>query len=140
MWLWIVAVAGSFATAGCGLFDDPTPERATVMLGGDSGTPVEIIVSTRFLAGVTETGVTQVELLTADTLLRPLPFDTTYSIRTDQRFFVRVARADTVDAQLQMSVLVDERERFRRDAPIANGPFTFVFRFNEPTTAIIEVI
>ena len=138
--LWIVAVAvGAVGFGGCDWFDDPSPEFVSVSLTGDPGETVEILVSKQFLTGIDENDVTQVQIFQGDTLIRALPWDTTISIRLEQRFFVRSIDADSVSNQLRMQVRVDGVSEYDKSGE-ASGEFQFVFTFNQPITNVVELI
>jgi hypothetical protein len=44
----IVLLTVSLATAGCGWFDDPAPNEARLVVQGESGITVRLVVSTKF--------------------------------------------------------------------------------------------
>lgn len=134
--LLLLAAAG----AGCSWFEDPSPDRARLVLDGDGGTPVRVVTSVEFLASVQGDGRSVVQLLTADTAYRVLPFDTTYVIRDHQRFFVEVSR-DTSDlASIRVQVLLDRVSRFDEEGPLLeDSPFRFVYTFNQRIRHVDEV-
>lgn len=137
--LLVVGLLTVVAVGGCGLFDDPSPETVVLSLSGDAGQTVEVLMSKQFLTGVNEFGVTQVQLFLGDTLYRALPWDTSVSIAREQRFFVRVLDADSVETQLQMRVTIDNGQEFEKSG-VASDAFQFVFTFNQPITNVIEVL
>ena len=125
---------------GCGWFDDPSPDTARIVLEGEPGATVRVVASTKFIAGRTEGRKLTVELFQADTTLRTLPFDTVYSIRGDQRFFLEVARSDSLaEPSVQVRVFLDDDERFKRQGVLRETPIRFVFLFNQPTFDVVEV-
>ncbi|MGH7501618.1 MAG: hypothetical protein ACREL7_07650 [Longimicrobiales bacterium] len=126
--------------AGCDWFDDPSPEEARVVIDGDAGTTITLIASSKFVAGVNELGVTRVEILESDTILTSLPFDRTFDIRGDYRFFVQASRLDADVGSLRMQVFVDEDREFdEAGSLLADAPFRFVYQFNQFLTDVIEV-
>jgi hypothetical protein len=126
--------------AGCDWFEDPSPEEARVVIEGDAGTTVVLIVSSKFVAGVSEAGVTRVEIIESDTILTSPPFDRTFNIRGDYRFFIQAARLDADVGSFRMQVFVDEDREFDESGPLLqNGPFRFVFQFNQFLTDVIDV-
>ena len=134
----LVAFVGG-ALGGCGWFDDPSPESATVTLTGDAGQVVELLVSKQFVAGVDQNQVTRVQVFQGDTLRRAVPWDTTISIRIEQRFFVKMLDADSVSQQLRMRVLIDANPEYDK-AGQASEVFQFVYTFNQPVTNVVELI
>jgi hypothetical protein len=128
------------ALAGCDWFDDPTPRQIGLTLDGEAGGMVELVMSTQFVAGVTEAGVTQVQLFVADTLIRALPVDTVVSIAVDRRFFAQFIPLEADSAQVHVRVEVDARELFDDERFVrAEIPFRYVYLFNSRVTNTIEV-
>ena len=58
---------------GCGIVENPSPEEAHLIVDGEVGKQVRIIVSTRFVASVNAARQTQVVLIGADTIVTTLP-------------------------------------------------------------------
>ena len=137
--LWLAA---SLVLAGCGIFgDDKLPEDLTVQIQGETGTAVDVVVARQFVSGVDELGVTQIQLLSSDTLSVVLPMDSTFDIRADRQFFAEVipAPADTLE-QVRFIATLDGRSLFNEQGSILpESPFRFVYVFNQPTTRTIEV-
>jgi uncharacterized protein (UPF0248 family) len=137
----ILLAAAGLLMGGCGMFEDPTPQQARLVIEGEAGKQVRLIVSTKFVAAVNEEGQTRVVIFQSDTLLTTLPHHRIVSIREDQRFFVEAARSETDLQALRMEVYVDSRKQYDEDGPlVANQPFRFVYSFNQAVTRIIEVI
>lgn len=137
----VVAVALTMAPlAGCGWFDDPTPDEARVSLEGAAGEDVQIVMSKQFLTGVTTDNVTQVELFQSDTLIRSMPFDTTINISNEQRFFVRTIDVDTVSTTARMQVFIDGTARYDQQTLVTVEQLLFLFAFNQPVTSFIELL
>jgi hypothetical protein len=127
-------------SAGCDWFDDPSPQEARVVIDGDPGTTIVVIASSKFVAGVNDIGVTRVEIIESDTIVTSPPLDRTFSIRGDYRFFVQAARLDADVNSLRMQVFVDDDREFDESGPLlADGPFRFVFQFNQFLTDVIDV-
>jgi len=126
---------------GCSWFEDPSPEEARVLISGDPAAPIELIVSSRFVAGVNEDGLTRVVIIESDTILTALPFDRKFDIRGDYRFFAQAARRDADIGSMRMQVFIDSRQEFDADGPlVVDGPFRFVFQFNQFLTDAIDVV
>jgi hypothetical protein len=136
-------LAAALLTAGaCNAFPDQNPEAVNFRLSGSAGTVIEAVYSTAFVAGVTEEGVTEVRIFSADTVMQTLPVDTTVSIVENQQFFVQVlpaAVSDTLD--VSVNVEIDGR-RVLNDAgfifPL--NPWRYVYQFNQLLTQSVEVI
>lgn len=132
--------AALLAPVGCDWFDDPTPTEARVVFDGDAATPVRIVLSKRFVAGVDAQRVTRVELIRADTFFRTLPFDTTYDIRQERIFFAEGSVLEEELGNFSMQVLVNGERNFDETGPLtADLPFRFVYTFNQFVTSNIDV-
>lgn len=136
----VLLVVCLFAVA-CSLFDDPVPNEARVLIEGETGKTVRLIVSTKFVAAVTPQGQTRVEVFQSDTIVTTLPYERVYTIEDDQRFFVETARLDADLANLRMQVYVDDRRQFDEvGALVASRPYRFVYAFNQVITREIVVL
>lgn len=130
---------GLASAAGCGVFDNPTPHDISLRLSGNA--PVEIILSQRFLAGVDESGGTQVQILSADTLHRTLPLDTVVDIAVNQRFFVQVTPEGADMTSIGALVRVDDRTVLDDSGDVAaSDPWRYVYVFNQQITQIVDVV
>lgn len=127
--------------AGCGLVEDLTPDEATLVVEGEAGKEVRIIVSTDFVAAVTEEGITRVVILTSDTLVTTLPYRHSYRIQETQRFYAEAARLDTDLESVHMEVAIDDRVQFAEGGVLLEGqPYRFVYTFNQAITREILVL
>lgn len=127
--------------AGCGWLEDPSPNEARLVIAGETDKPVRIIISTAFVAAVDENNVTRVVIFEADTVVTTLPYERTYIIEDDQRFFAETARLEDDLQMLRMEVYVDNAKKFDEDGPlIAGRPYRFVYTFNQAITREIVVI
>lgn len=135
------ALVAAILLTGCGLIEDPVPEEARLVIQGDAGKRVRLITSTKFVAAVTETGLTRVVIIESDTTVVTLPHNQTYSLRGDHRFFAEAAREDADFQLLRMEVYVDRRKQFDEGGPLVAGqPYRFVYTFNQAVTREIVVI
>lgn len=140
-WKQAAALAALILVPGCDWFEDQRPERAVVLLDGAPGGVVQVIASTDFLAGVAAGGRTEVVVFSSDTVMATLPFDTTYSIDDEFRFFVQASRANEDLATLHMQVYVDSDKEFDESGPlIEDAPYRFVYAFNQRLTRDIDVV
>jgi hypothetical protein len=143
---WFSLGLAGLAVAACGWFDDPTPDRARIIVSGDVGRDVTIVVSQAFNAGLTEAGQTQVQLFAADTLIRPVPFDTVFVLVTGdatgdaKRFFFEASRTDEDIGNFRAQVYLDSDLEFDQSGTLATEPYLFAYVFNQRLTSIIEVI
>ena len=137
----ITCVLAAVLLAGCGLVEDLTPDQATLLIEGETGKEVRIIVSTEFIASVTEEGITRVVIITADTLVTTLPYRRSYRIEQEQRFFAEASRLDDDLQNVHMEVAIDNRVQFAEGGVlIAGQPYRFVYTFNQPITREVVVL
>ena len=137
----IVFVAAALLAGGCGLLDNPTPKQARLVIQGEEGKEVRLIISTEFVAQVDEVGQTRVVIFVADTVVTNLPYEQVYPIEEDQRFFAETARLDADLETLHMQVFIDgDREFDHGGMLLENQPYRFVYTFNQATTREIVVL
>lgn len=137
----IAFVAAALLAAGCGLLDDPTPKQARLVIQGEEGKQVRLIISTEFVAQVDEVGQTRVAIFVADTVVTNLPYEQVYRIDEDQRFFAETARLDADLESVHMQVFIDgDREFDQGGVLLENQPYRFVYTFNQAVTREIVVL
>ena len=137
----ILLLAALAPTGGCGLVENPSPEEARLVLEGEAGKQVRIIVSTKFVAAVNEARQTELVLFEADTIITTLPYSQSYAIEDDQRFFAEAARLDADLESIHMEVLIDRDVEFAEGGSLLEGaPFRFAYTFNQPITREIVVL
>lgn len=137
-----IAIALTAVLAGgCSLVEDPTPNEARLLVHGEAGKEVRIIVSTQFVAQVNEIGQTRIVLFEADTVVTVLPFERTWTIDEDQRFFAEAARLEADLGNVQVQVFLDGRKRFDEGGALLDGhPYRFLYTFNQAVTQDIVVL
>lgn len=116
------------AIAGCDWVTASGPETVRLRLEGEAET-VDLIVSKRFLVSSTSGGVWQVStVLDADTTRITLPYERTYDVSDEQRFFARVPHLRE-GYDLRMRGWIDGEHRFDgRSRPIpADSMLQFVY-------------
>jgi hypothetical protein len=136
-----LVLAALAVVSGCSLGDDLSPNRARLMIEGDAGKAVRLIISTEFVAAVNESGQTRVVIIKSDTVQVTLPYQKEYNIEEQQRFFVETARSAEDVRSLHMQVFVDTRKQFDESGVlIAGQPYRFVYTFNQLITRDILVV
>lgn len=135
-------VAGAAAVlSACGMFDDLRPVDARVSIDGEPGTRVEVITSSTFVSGITESGVTQVSVIVSDTVYPALPFDETYRIAVDQRFLVILSHFQEDIDSVHMQVFINDDRKFNEGgALLPELPYRFLYTFNQQVTDVIDVV
>jgi hypothetical protein len=135
-------LAAIWLTGACGLLlDNPSPERARLVIVGDSDKSVRLITSTNFLAAVNEQGQTRVEMFVSDTVITTLPYERVFDIEDDQRFLVEAAWIDTDLEAVSVQVFLDDAIRFDEAGLLIEGqPYRFVYMFNQAFTRDILLL
>ncbi len=128
-----------FLAAGC-LLRDPTPEVIVVRLSGEG--EVSLLTSTNFAAVQNDdTQAIGVQLFDVDSAVVSLPYDRSWDIRSEQRFFLLGAPIGEDAIQIGLRVVIDGREIRNVEINSAPGrPLRFVYRFNQPTLIDFEII
>ena len=134
-------VVGMVLSGACSAFEDPTPNNITFRMSGTSGTIVEAIYSTQFIAGVDDANTTHVQIYQADTVQQTLPIDTVIDIAVDRRFFVQIAPVSVAQTSVQVRVDVDDRNVLNDSGDVfASDPWRYVYLFNQQVSRIIDVV
>lgn len=137
----IVLLAVSLGGSACNWFENPAPTEARLVVDGDAGNTVRVIVSTRFVASVTAEGQTRVVIIESDTVLTTLPYERIYRIEQDRGFFAETARLDADLQNVRMQVFVDHRKQFDEAGALrTDQPYRFVYTFNQVITRDIVVL
>ena len=135
----LVAIASVFTA--CEAFEDLTPEFINFRMSGPAGTPVTVMYSKQFVAGVDELGVTRVEIFGADTVAHLLPIDTIIDVRFEQRIYIQAEPLPTDTLSVDVEVDVDGRSLFDRFGDLfPTIPWQFIYQFNTQFTETIEVV
>lgn len=135
-----LTAAAAVVITACGWFEDLRPIEARVVIDGPAGARVQLITSTRFVAGVDEIGTTRVEVFVADTSHAVLPFRQVWVIRSERQFFAQAEHLED-DHVLHMQVFINDQIKFDEAGPLfASAPFRFVYMFNRALTPTIEVV
>jgi len=135
--LGLTIVAG---LAACGIFEDQTPEFLSFQMDGNPGDVATVIYSIDFVSGVNETGVTRLEIFSADTVVHTLPIDTVIDIRRERQLFIQVETpVDTLHVSVRVDI--DDRNIFAEMGDIfPELPWRYLYVFNRPVTDDLEVI
>lgn len=132
--------AFALTITACGIVEEKWPTEVAFEMRGDAGSRAKVIYSTNFVAGVDVEGVTQVSVLSSDTVLRTLPLDTVMSIAREQKWLVQVetVAGDTLD--VSVAVEVDGRNLISESGGIfPDTPWHFVYVFRQKLTRRLDV-
>ena len=130
----------AFAPA-CQIFEDLTPENVFFRMEGEAGSSVQLVLSTEFVAGVNEIGVTQVQVFRSDTVVIVLPADTIISIARYRQFFLEAAPLSSDMMNVSVLVEIDGRKQVEESGNIFRiSPWRYVYVFNQPLTRSVEVV
>ena len=132
----LVLCAGT-VLAGCDLLGKSGPEEAQLEIQGETGQELRLITSTFFLTDriqdIRDDGSVldslSILLLSADTSVIALPFDSTYNIRSDQRFYVRLNRFNPQDDNMMVRIWVDGDLKFEREPDGQRDSVQFIYNF-----------
>lgn len=114
------ALAVLLLAAGCGIAPPEREEARALVEADDPSVDVEIVTSVDFAVfqGGPDPGnpsAGAIQLVTADTVVQPLPFERTFDIRATGRLFVRAqtpeAATDTPSVNVTIRVFVDGEQR-----------------------------
>ena len=110
-------------------------------MSGDPGASVQLMMSTEFIAGVNEVGMTEVKVFRSDTIVIALPVDTVISISRYNQFLLEATpfSADTMNVSVRIDV--DTRKQLDESGDIFRiNPWRYVYVFNQPVTRSVEII
>ena len=134
-------LGAALAAGACSIFEDQTPENISFRLTGSTGLQVQAVYSTRFVAGLTEEGVTEVRIFSADTVLQTLPIDTTVHSTENRQVFVELLSTGPDTLPVAVDVDIDGRGVLEREGLIFPAtPWRYVYQFNQLLTSVVEVV
>jgi hypothetical protein len=121
------------AQTGCsGIFDvrDRRPNEARITISGTSPVPLQLTLSTNFTASFnSQTGLWDVNFVTAEELEVTLPMEHTIRLDTD-RFLVRLRNPSSdATADVHMQVFFDGRQWYNQQATLVDAHLQFIHTF-----------
>ncbi|MDH5759944.1 MAG: hypothetical protein OEZ65_10175 [Gemmatimonadota bacterium] len=136
-----LALAGLMVMGGCGFFDDPIPDDVSILVSGTAGDSVRVVLSKDFVAGPNQSGGTDVNVFTSDTVFTVLPVDTTVNISWERRIYFDVTPLGQDSTVLSVSVAIDGRSIFDDSGSVlAIRPFRFLYLWNQYYTSTIDLL
>ncbi len=125
---------------GCEAFRDPTPRNVIFEMRGETGKQVRLIYSKQFIAAITETGVTQVQVVRSDTVVHTLPFDTVIDISVERRWFAQAEPIGMDTLDVTVVVDVDNRNLVNESGGVfPEIPWRFAYAFNHRFSRSLDV-
>ena len=122
----IILAVGLSLFSAC--INDETRTVARVIVEANPAAPLQLIVSTNFLATFDEVAETrELVLLTADTTQLTGDFDQEYSITRFERIYVRVANDEVTPEQVRLEVFIDGERFHNASAEISEDFIEFLF-------------
>ena len=93
-------------STACDIFENRSPENVFLKMSGDPGASVQLMMSTEFIAGVNEVGMTEVKVFRSDKVVVALPVDTVISISRYKQFLLEATplSADTMNVSVRIDV------------------------------------
>ena len=135
-----VLAAVALTAWGCAWFADPSPEVVRVTLEGEGETFI-LVTSTEFFATNNETGRMTAQLFEADTTVISLPFDRSWNISEEQRFFLLAVPVDTSAVRVQVRVFLDGDKDFDRSVDaVTDDPVRYIYLFNQQILQDFELL
>lgn len=130
----------ALAAWGCEWLADPSPEVVRVTLEGD-GESLLLVTSTEFIATNNESGRMTAQLFEADTTLISLPFDRSWNIESEQRFFLLAAPVDSSGVMVQVRIFLDgDRDFDRSIEATTEDPVRYIYLFNQQILQDFELL
>ena len=138
--IWFASLLVAFAASGCEWFADPSPEVVRVTLEGEAESFM-LVTSTEFIAANNEAGDMSVQLFAADTTVISFPFDRSWNIEAEQRFFLLAAPVDSSAVQVQVRVFLDGDKDFDRNVhAVTEDPVRYIYLFNQQILQDFELL
>lgn len=138
--IWFASLLAAFAAWGCEWFADPSPEIVRVTLDGDADSFI-LVTSTEFIATNNESGNMTAQLFEADTTVITLPFDRSWNIEAEQRFFLLASPVDTSAVRVQVRVFLDGDKDFDRSVDaVTEDPVRYIYLFNQQILQDFELL
>ncbi|MYG81408.1 MAG: hypothetical protein F4187_06390 [Gemmatimonadetes bacterium] len=135
--------AGLVATLtvwGCVWWEDPGPETVRVTMEGEAETFL-VVTSTEFVAANNEAGDMSVQLFEADTTVVSLPFDRSWDISAEQRFFLMGTPVDSSAVRVQVRIYLDGDKDFDRNVDaMTEDPVRYIYLFNQQILQDFELL
>lgn len=137
------ALAGLLAAVmvwGCVWWEDPSPDMVRVTIEGEAESFL-VVTSRQFFATNNEAGNMSVQLFEADTTVVTFPFDQTWDIREEQRFFLMGMPVDSSAVNVQVRIYLDGDKDFDRNVDaVIDDPVRYIYLFNQQILQDFELL
>jgi hypothetical protein len=119
--------------AACDLLDEGDPEKAKVELLSNGSQEVIVVTSTDFVRVTDPDGGSTGEVILndADTQTVVSPWDETFNIASDLRFYVNAILPEVVDRDVVMRVSVDGSILAQKQAAQPGDSMTFIYIYRK---------
>ena len=123
--------------AACDLVGKSGPEEVRLRIEGNSAESIRLITSRLFLTDrIQDIDIDgsvidsmSIVLIRADTSMINLPFEQTYDIRSEQRFYVRMNRSSPENDGLIARMWIDGELKFERQPGGDRDSLQFIYNF-----------
>lgn len=130
----------ALAAWGCVWWEDPSPDMVRVTMEGQASSLL-VVTSTEFIATNNESGNTSVQLFESDTTVVSLPFDRSWDISEEQRFFILGTPVDSSTVRVQVRIYLDGNKDFDRDVDaFVDDPVRYIYLFNQQILQDFELL
>ncbi len=135
-----VGLVAALMVWGCVWWEDPSPETVRVTMEGEAETFL-VVTSTEFIATNDESGDMSVQLFEADTTVVSLPFDRSWNISAEQRFFLMGTPVDSSAVRVQVRIYLDGDKDFDRNVDaMTEDPVRYIYVFNQQILQDFELL
>lgn len=139
-WSRFACLLPAVAVWGCVWWKDPSPDMVRVTMEGQAESLL-VVTSTDFIATSNESGNTSVQLFEADTTVVSLPFDRSWDISEEQRFFILGTPVDSSTVRVQVRIYLDGDKDFDRDVnAFVDDPVRYIYLFNQQILQDFELL
>jgi len=113
--VWLAALA---VASGCGIVDSDRPKVGRVILAGQEGREVRLVLSNRFSVMENAAGEFRITLYQADTIVRALPFDTIVPTGSQSQLLAEATAWGPDIERFQARIQLDGEDAFQSIGPL----------------------
>lgn len=121
-------LAGAWIVAGCGILDEGEPERVRVRIDGAEGHPIQLVITDDFDVLLSEEGENRdVFLYSADTSSVTAPFDRSFDLGPNRRFYSTFSSDQVASELVSVKVWVEDDLRYDRQTVFQDEVLEFLY-------------